>query len=179
MASVCSLLDPRFEPHPAVFDDAVLLHHDRVGALRHRGAGEDPDCRAAFDGAAERVTRCGSAQNRKHSFPSRHETGVGESIAVDGAVGVRRQVERGNDVAGENAPAGASQWHRLRVDDRSDSLLDSAERGVDAQQGASKSETIIAQLCHPRSPAWCPRMKLAIAPASDNGSQGLENSGNR
>ena len=179
MASVCSLFDPRFEPHPAVFDDAVLLHHDRVGALRHRGAGEDPDCRAAFDGAAERVTRCGSAQNRKHCFPSRHETGVGESIAVDGAVGVRRQVHRSTKVPGKNTPAGAAQRRCPRLHYRCNPLLDPAERGVDAQQGASKSETIIAQLCHPRSPAWCPRMKLAIAPASDNGSQGLENSGNR
>src|SRR6202043_496707 len=66
MASVCTLLDPRFEPHPPVFDEAVLLHHDRVGGLGHRGASKDPDGLPARGATAERVTRCGSAANRKH-----------------------------------------------------------------------------------------------------------------
>ena len=80
---------------------------------------------------------------------------------------------------GENAPAGPSKRNRLRLDYRGDPLLDPAERGVDAQQGAAKREAIIAQLCHLTNPASWPRMKLAIALASDSGSQGLENSARR
>ncbi len=80
---------------------------------------------------------------------------------------------------GENAPAGASQRSRLRLDDRGDPLLDPAERLVDAQQSAAEGEAIIAQLRHRTSPASWRRMKLAIALASDSGSQGLENSARR
>ena len=106
---VRSLPDSRLQPHPLVFDDAVLLHHDRVGAFGHRGAGEDPDSRALLGGMSERVTRRGPAGNRKHGFLSRHQIGMGEGIAVDRAIGVRRQVHRGNEIASENAAAGAAQ----------------------------------------------------------------------
>ena len=80
---------------------------------------------------------------------------------------------------GEDAPAGTVQRRCLRLDYRCDPVLDPAERFVDAQQSAAKGETIIAQLCHRTSPASWPRMKLAIAFASDSGSHGLENSGSR
>ena len=40
---VRSLFDPWPQPYLPVFDAAVLLHHYRVGTIRHRSAGKDPD----------------------------------------------------------------------------------------------------------------------------------------
>src|SRR5437868_3560374 len=103
---------------------------------------------------------------------------MGEGISVDRAVGVRRQVHWGDDIAGENTAARGVEWRYLDLDDRSDPFFDPGKRVVDAQQGVAKGETIIAQLPYCTRPVSWARMKPATALASDSGSHGRENSAN-
>src|ERR1700732_2527001 len=68
---VRSLLDPGPQPDPLILDRAILLHHDGVGAIRHRRSGEDPDRLAAPSAAAERMARRRPSGDRKHGTVSR------------------------------------------------------------------------------------------------------------
>src|SRR5215469_3141146 len=103
---------------------------------------------------------------------------MGEGVAVDCAVGVRRKVHRRDDVAGENAPRGAAQRCSLRFDDRTDPDLDLRQRVLDAEQRAAKGKAVITQLRHRPSPVFS-RIKPAITAASDSGRNGILNSAHR
>jgi hypothetical protein len=69
VTAVCSLPDTGLEPDPIVLDGAILLHHYRVGAIRHRRAGEDPDRLAVRHRSAERMARRRPSGDRKHGYP--------------------------------------------------------------------------------------------------------------
>ena len=151
-------LIPGLQPHPPVLDDAVLLHHDRVGALGHRGAGEDADRLAALGGTAERVTRGGPAGNRQHGFPLRHQIGVGERHSRRprcwrAAASSSRQRDRERECARRRRASGAVSVSTTAVTRSSIR----AERRVDAQQRAAKGEAIIAQLRHRAQPGLAGR----------------------
>ncbi len=148
MASVGAFLDAGFEPHPPVGEDAILLHHHRVGAVRHRSAGEDADRFAALYRSPERVSGGGAAGHRQHRVPVREQVGVGDREAIDGAVGVRRHVDAGDQVARQNAPASSGKRHGLGLDDRRDPLLDQRQRRVHAEQRAAERKAIVTQLRH-------------------------------
>ena len=105
------------------------------------------------DRAVERVSRRGAAANGQFGFAIGEQIGKGHGIAVDRAVGVRRQVERGDPIGGENAPGRHGQRHRLNLDDRHHARLDPGERLVDAQQVAAKGKAIVAQLGHRPRPS--------------------------
>ena len=150
VAAVGTLLDAGFQPHLAVGEDAILLHHHRVGAVRHRRAGEDADRLAPRHRPAERVTGGDPAGHRQHGVPVREQIGMGDRETVDGAVGVRRHIDTGDQIVGENAAGSNGKRQRLRLDDRHHPLVDQRKRRVDAEQRAAEGKTIVAQLRHRR-----------------------------
>src|SRR6266446_1071122 len=95
-----------------------------------------------------------------------------EGEAVDGAVGVRRHIELGDDIAREDAPGRLRQRYRLFVNHGRDPRLDQRERRVDAEQCAAEGKAIIAQLRHDPNPRWS-AMNAATAPASPSGKSGI------
>ncbi len=153
MTAVGALLDAGFEPHAAIgLGRAVLLHHDRVGTLGHRRAGEDADRLAAGDRPIERVPRCGAAGEPEHGVAVGEEVGMGEGVAIDRAVGVRRQVHPGDEIAGEDATGARPQRRRFDVDNRDGPRIDPVQGLVDRHQRATKGEAVVAQLGHRFSP---------------------------
>ena len=67
---------------------------------------------------AERVAGGGAAGHRQYRLPVRQQVGMGDREAVDGAVGVRRHVDAGDQVARQDAPGSGGKRHGLRLDDR-------------------------------------------------------------
>ena len=127
------LLIPRLQRDLVAGERAVLLHHHRVGAVRHRRAGEDADRLATFDRAAERVTGGGAARHWQHRVAVRQQIGMGDRVAVDRAVGMRRHVDVGDKVARQNAPRRLGERRDFLADDRLHPLDDQRQRRVDAQ----------------------------------------------
>ena len=173
MAAVGAFFKAGLHRHPAIREDAILLHHHRVGARGHRRAGKDADRLAAFDVADERMPRRGAPGHRQHRVAVGLQIGMGDGIAVDRAVGVRRQIHTGDEILRQNAACGLSERHGLRLDHRCHPLGDQRQGGVDAQQRPAKGKAIVAQLRHQSGPGWA-RMKSAIAEisASDNRGNG-------
>jgi len=58
----------------AAVDAAVFLHEDRVGAVRHRCAGEDADSLAGFDGVTRRVAGGDAVDDGKACLAGLRET---------------------------------------------------------------------------------------------------------
>src|SRR4051812_8150494 len=102
---------------------------------------------------------------------------MGDRKTVDSAVGVRRHVDRGNQIAGQNAPARLGKRQGLGRDNGRDPLFDQRERRVDAEQRGAERKAVVGQLCHVvRSrgvvrPRWS-AMKAATATGSPSGSSG-------
>ena len=152
MAAVGALLDAGLDPHLAAVDDAILLHHHGVGALGHRRAGEDADRLAARDRPPERMPGGGPPADRQHGVAVRQQVGMRQREAVDGAVGMRRHVDAGDQVARQDAAGRGGERHRLGVDDGGDALLDQRQCRVDAEQRAAKGKAIVAELRHQHEP---------------------------
>ena len=177
VAAVGALADAGLQPHPTIRGGgAIFLHQHRVGAVGHRRPGEDADRLAAPDRAVERVARGGAAPDRQFGFTVGRKIGVGHGIAVDRAVGMRRQVDGSDDIARQDAAGGGAQRHGFGFDDPEDALVDAGKRLVDAQQRAAKGKAVVAQLGHPARPSW-QRMKSAITAASSSGSNGSSSPG--
>ena len=171
MAAIGALPDAWGEPHPSLFDDAILLHHDGVETIRHRRAGEDADRLATSGWAAERVAGGGAPRHRQHRIAIGQQIGMGDRIAIHRAVGMRRHINRRDQIAGEDAAARLGERHLLLGDNGCDPLLDQREGRVDAEQFAAKGKTIVAELRHQPSPRWSV-MKAATAAASASGNNG-------
>src|ERR1051325_9300135 len=92
--------------------------------------------------------------------------------AVNRAIGVRRHIHLGDEVARQNPAAGLGQRRGLFLDDRSDPLFDQLESGVHPEQRAAKGKAVVAQLRHEPPPKWS-RMKSATAAALSIGSSGI------
>ncbi len=152
MAAIGPLLDPRREPHPALFDDAILLHHHGIDAVRHRRAGKDADRLARTRGMAERVPGGGAPGHRQHRVLVGQQIGMGDRITVDRAVGMRRHIDRRHQIMGENPAARLGERRHLLGNDRLYPLLDQSERRIDTEQLAAKGKAILAQLRHHASP---------------------------
>ena len=73
---------------------------------------------------------------------------MGDRETVDGAVGVRRHVDAGDQIPRQDAPGSSGKRQGLGLDDRRDPLLDQRERGVHAEQRAAERKAIVAQLRH-------------------------------
>ena len=171
MAAVGALLDAGGKPHPPGLDDAILLHHHRVGAVRHRRAGEDPDRLAANGRAVERVAGGGAPADGQYRVLVGQQIGMRYRVAINRAVGVRRNIHLRDQVAGENAAARLAERRRRLLDDRRHPLIDQLERRIDPEQGAAEGEAILAQLRHHPNPRWS-SMKPAIAAGSASESNG-------
>ena len=174
--AVRSLSDPRLQPDPPVGRDTILLHQHGVGALGHRRAGKDADRLAAAERAVERMAGRGSTADRQVGLAIGQEIGMGDGVAVDRAVRMRRQVHRRNEIARKHTAGRCAQRHHFALDNRDDAPIDPRERLVDAQQGAAKGKAIVAQLGHRTRPSYC-RMKSAIAAGSPSGSRGSASPG--
>ncbi len=128
--------------------DAILLHHHGVGALRHWRASKDADRLARPDRTAKRVARRRPATDRQLGLTVVGQIGMPDGVAVDGTVGMRRQIYRGDQIVRQNAPDGGAKRYGLGINDRDDAFVDPGERLVHAQQRATKGKAVIAQLCH-------------------------------
>jgi len=73
---------------------------------------------------------------------------MGEREAVDRAVGVRRHIHLGYDIARENAPGRFRERDALFLHDRHGPRLDQRQGRVDIEQRAAKGKAIVAQLRH-------------------------------
>ena len=113
----------------------------------------------------------GAPGDRQYRVAVGQQIGMSYGIAVDRAVGVRRHVDLGDQVAGENAAARSGKRHDLLADDRRYPLVDQRERRVDAEQRAAEGKAILAQLRHDPSPRWS-SMKPATAAGSASESNG-------
>ncbi len=71
---------------------------------------------------------------------------MGDRETVDGAVGVRRHVNSGDQILSQDAPGSSGKRQGLRLDNRRDPLLDQRERRVHAEQRAAECKAIVAQL---------------------------------
>ena len=121
---------------------------------------------------AERMAGGGAARHGQYGLPIREQIGMGDRKTVDGAVGVRRHVDPGDQIARQDAPGSSGKRHGLRLDDRRDPLLDQRERGVDAEQRAAERKAIVAQLGHFVEAADDREMNAATAAGSPSGSSG-------
>ena len=77
----------------------VLLHEHRVGAGRHRRAGEDADRLAGADRTRRGAAGGQPSADRKPGFGLGREIAVPHRIAIDGGIVERRQVDRRDHVA--------------------------------------------------------------------------------
>ena len=152
MAAVGARLDTGREPDAVAVDDAILLHHHRVGALGHRRAGKDADRLAAPSRATERVAGGRPTGDRQHRLAVGQEVGVEDRVAVDGAVGIGRHVDFSDKIAREDAAGCRRERDGLFRDNGNDTLPDQRERGIDTEQRAAESKTVVAQLRHQPSP---------------------------
>ncbi len=171
MTPVRALPDTGFEPHLAALDEGILLHHHRIGALRHRRPGEDANSLAAFNGTLKGMAGGGAAANRQHRLTLGRQISVHDRESVDGAIGVRRQVESGDAIGSEDAASALGDRHRLDLDDGGNALGDQRQRGIDAEELAAEGKAVIAQLCHAPNPRW-PAMKRATVGGSPSGNSG-------
>ena len=80
-----------------------------------------------------------------------YQIGVSHRVPIYGAVVMRRQVHRRDDIARQNPAGRRRQRHRFGLYDRCDPRFDLAERGANGQQRTSESEAIVTQLGH----RWC------------------------
>ncbi len=152
MAAVGAFPDAGSEPHLALFDDAILLHHHRVETVGHRRAGEDADRLAASGRAAERVPGRSPPGDRQYRVAIGQQIGMRDRVAVDRAVGMRRHIDRRHQIMGENPAARLGERRHLLGNDRLYPLLDQSERRIDTEQLAAKGKAILAQLRHHASP---------------------------
>ncbi len=87
----------------------VLLDEDRVGTLRHRGAGEDADRLAR----AERRGVAPAGRRLAHHTERSRQVGCAHRVAVHGGGGEGRLRAQGDDRLGEHAAAGLGERHGL------------------------------------------------------------------
>jgi hypothetical protein len=94
----------------------------------------------------------GASGHRQHRVAVGEQIGMCQRIAVDRAVGMRRHVDRRDEIARQHAAACLGERHRLFGYDRADPFLDQRERRIDGEQFAPKGEAIVAQLRHDPRP---------------------------
>ncbi len=126
--------------------------------------------------AVELVAGRGPTADRQVGVTIGQQVGMGDGVAVNRAVRMRRQVHCRDDIARKHTAGRCAQRRHFALDNRDDAPIDSGERLVDAQQGAAKSKAIVAQLGHRTRPSYC-RMKSAIAAGSPSGSHGSASPG--
>jgi hypothetical protein len=112
-AVVARLHDARRNADAIAFDGHELLRHDGVQAVRHDGAGHDADALALADGALEATTREAGASHLQDRVGIGSEGGSAQGIAVHGRVVLRRHVDAGDHVAGQDAAEARSQGEHL------------------------------------------------------------------
>ena len=111
----------------------ILLDDDRVGAVRHRRAGEDADRLARRHDAREAApgeARADDAQRRGRARHVRRAHGV----AVHGGSGEGRLRAQGGEVGGERAPVAGSERNVLGGEGLAHACEHPAERFLDGKQ---------------------------------------------
>ena len=96
---------------------AVLDHHDRIGARRHRRSGHDPD-RLAGAQTGRCSAPAATSSTTVNSIGTSATSARADGVSVDGAVGERRDVFGGDDIGREHQPAGALERHLDRCERR-------------------------------------------------------------
>ena len=99
---------------PRVIKPHVLLHEDRVGALRHRRAGENPGRATEPDRRACRCAGLNPVAHGNRPLACRRQVVAAHGIAIDGGIGEGRQRQRRCNVACENPPVSLPQGHGHR-----------------------------------------------------------------
>jgi hypothetical protein len=152
-ARIRPALEPRAQPHAAVGQRlGILLHHHRVRTLGHRRAGEDADRLARADRTAERLTGGHTGTDGEDRVPIGREIGVAHGVAVHGAVGEGRQIGRGDQVLGEDAPDRLMQRRAFDGRDRAEPCTQLGKRVVHRHERAAEGETVVRELRHAISP---------------------------
>ncbi len=109
----------------------VLLDQDRVGAARHRRAGEDADRLAGRDGAVEGVARGGHAGDAEGGAERR--LGTAERVAIHRRGGKRRLGAERGEIRRQHPAGGLGQRHGLGAE-RLETRGDAGDRLVDRQE---------------------------------------------
>ena len=101
-AAVGAAFEPRRHDHGAAVDAAILLHEHRIGARRHRRAGEDADRFAVMQRAARGMPGGDPIHDRKPGLLLAAEIVGAHRVAIDRRVVEWRQID-------------AAQQHRRRA----------------------------------------------------------------
>ncbi len=126
----------------------VFLHEDRVGALGHRRAGENPDGFAGFQRHVGARAGGQPAADRKPGIGIGFEIGVAHRVSVHRRIIERRQIDRRLDVGGDDAAARAVELYPFGLGYRRDALADQPLHLVERHQRAGKGETVVGELRH-------------------------------
>jgi hypothetical protein len=145
--------DPDLSAIGTVDGNTILLHDHRVGALGHWRASKDTDRLAEADRSAEEVSRRGATADRQHGLAVREQVGMGDSVAVDRAISMRRQVHCGDYILHEYPSGSSSQRHVVGRNDRSEPRLYLLEGLSNCHQRVVMGKTIVAQPGHRGRPS--------------------------
>ena len=148
MAPVGAALDSGRNHDAVAFAGAVLLHQHRVGAGRHRRAGEDADRLSA----RRRPVRALPGRDP----PAHGQPGIAvpvevveiDRVAVDRRVVVRRNRERRRQIGGEDPAARPPQRNGLAAGDDIEPLREQRERLAGGHQRAAEGEAVVGELRH-------------------------------
>ena len=126
----------------------ILLHEHRVGALRHRRAGEDADRLARRQPPRRRMARGHAVDDRQPGLAGGIKIAVAHRVTVDCGIVERRQVDRRDHVARHHAPVCVGNRHLLGLLHRRHAFADQPFDLVDRHERAGERETVVGELRH-------------------------------
>ena len=130
------------------FDADVFLHEHGIGALGHRRAGEDAHRLPRLERLRRGAARLNAADHRKCLFFLLRQVAARNRITVDGGIGEGRQRQRRQNIVRENAAIGASERHRLDIDDRRHARRNETHGLIDRHHRPAEGKAIVGQLRH-------------------------------
>jgi hypothetical protein len=132
----------------------VLLHDDRVRALRHDSAGHDAHALTGVDRTGERRAREGGAHDLQGHLAVAFEVIETHRITVHRGVVAGRHVQRRDDVGSQHAAERRSHVHALGCRDRDEKSSDDFACLVHGHRvriviiGAGKCALVLERIVH-------------------------------
>ena len=154
---------PGRKHHLAAVEADVLLHEHRIGAFRHRCAGEDADGLARPDRRCRRTAGLHPPADGERLRLALRQIAARDRIAVDGGIGERRQRQRCGNVVRQHAPIGGGEPDGLDLGDPAHPRGDDADGFIDRHHRTAEGKAIVGQLRHLPSQ---PSLKLFASKSS-------------
>jgi hypothetical protein len=116
-ATISAFLDTSRDVHITILKLAILLHKNRIGALRHRGTGKNAIGPPAFGRTAERVSRSYSSGYWQIGVTIRIQIVKKDSKPIDSRVVMGRHGTPRDDIFRQNSASSLSQGNGFGSDD--------------------------------------------------------------